>query len=87
MSRVPAKYPTAQPRNAALPAYRRYLALISAVEKPSALSVPICVRYSSTIRVMVVTQTSMAIRAKNSGNKSAMPLTIEMSFSKLMRPE
>ena len=48
-----------------------------------ALSVPIWVRSSFTMRVMVVTQTSAATSTKNTGNTTAMPSTMALSFSKV----
>ena len=55
-------------------------------EQPSAFRVPICVRSSSTIRVIVVTQTSSAIKMKNTGKTLAMPSMMDVSFLKLAYP-
>ena len=48
-----------------------------------ALSVPIWVRSSVTMRVMVVMQTNAATRTKKIGNTTAMPSMIALSFSKV----
>ena len=47
-----------------------------------ALSTPICVRCSSTMRVIVVMHTSAATMKKNSGKTMAMLSTICESLSK-----
>ena len=60
-------------------AYHRYFAIIVRLEYPSAFNVPICVRCSSTMRVMVVKQTSAATRIKNNGNTEAIASTFSAS--------
>ena len=62
------------------------MALTAASLYPSALSTPICVRSSSTMRVMVVMHTSMAMSMKKKGKIFAMPLMMEVSLSKLTYP-
>ena len=51
------------------------------------MSVPIWVRSSFIMRVMVVVQTSAAMSAKNTGNASPTALMIVTSFSKVAQPE
>ena len=50
---------------------------------PSAFMVPIWVLSSSTIRVMVVADTSMAISRKKTGKTPAIPSMIDVSLRKL----
>ena len=57
-----------------------YFLEMDSLEKPMALSAPIWVRCSSTIRVMVVRQASAATRKKITGNKLARLLTRSESW-------
>ena len=68
----PTAMPTMLPRTLAAMPYSKYLPAILTLEYPSALRVPICRRFSSTMRVMVVEATSAATRKKNTGNTRAM---------------
>ena len=47
-----------------------------------AFKTPICVRCSSTMRVMVVMHTRAATRKKNTGNTTEMAATMDVSLSK-----
>ena len=80
---TPSTKPRTQPTKAALPEYHRYFRMITRPEKPMAFRVPIWVRSSLIIRVMVVTQTSAAMSTKNTGKAPATAVTMLVSFSKV----
>ncbi len=57
--------------------------MICQLEYPMALSTPIWVRCSSTMRVMVVMHTRAATRKKKAGKTTEIAATMEVSLSKL----
>jgi len=67
------------PKIAAIAAYRKYFIIIESGVYPSAFSVPISVRRSSTSLVIVVMQTRTATIRKNTGNTTATELTLSAS--------
>ena len=69
-SRKPITAPMKPPITHALMEYATYFIMIAPVLYPSALSVPISMRCSSTMRVMVVRLTSAATMKKITGNTS-----------------
>ena len=71
-SRIPMSSPTALPVTLASAAYSRYFPAMVPEAYPRDFMAPICLRSSSTMRVMVVRATSAATRKKNSGNTVAM---------------
>ena len=61
----------------------RYLLMMAGLEKPSAFRVPIWVRSSPTMRLMVVMHTRAAMRRKNTGRIRDTPLTISALLSRV----
>ena len=79
----PNKIPTIQPMMLAKLQYTIYFDMIRPFRYPSALKVPICIRSSSTMRVMDVSATSAATTMKKIGNMPAISSTFSTFIAKL----
>ena len=81
-----ATMPTSAPTPLATAAYTKYFDMMRALLYPSALYVPISTRSSSTMRVMVVSDTKAATKKKMNGNTMAMRSMRPASDLKLSAP-